>query len=166
VLLLVIELDDEHALVDFALTGCAMNYDTYFRKLIERESEAVKVPFRAVMCDEGGRKKNDCHNNVDYWVTNHPGVSAVRGWLFSGPGEDGRYNIMAHSVVDEADALVDITPIDESTPREGLRFLQHDGSEEEFNAMKVPFSQIFYPFMSFEEWSESQMPIQEEITDF
>ena len=72
-----------------------MNYETYFRKLFERESEAVKVPFRAVRCAEWDPKENDCHNNVAYWVTRHPGVSAVRGWLFWGPGEDGRYNVMA-----------------------------------------------------------------------
>jgi hypothetical protein len=54
---------------------------------------------------------------------------------------------MAHSVVEDAGVLVDITPIDENTQREGLWFLLHDGSEKEFNAMKVPFSQLFYPFM-------------------
>jgi hypothetical protein len=72
-----------------------------------------------------------------------------------GPGEDGRYNIMGHSLFDEADALVDITPIDENTPRERLRFLWHDGCEEEFDAMGVRPSQFLYPVMSFEEWRES-----------
>ena len=143
-----------------------MNYDSYFRELLERESEATGVPFRKVGYGEFEPKKNDCHNNVDYWVAHHPEVKAVRGWLFSGPGTDGRYNIMAHSVVDAAGVLVDITPIDGNTPREGLRFLRHHGSAEEFNAMKGPFSQFFYPFIKFEEWRESQLPIHEEETDF
>jgi hypothetical protein len=73
---------------------------------------------------------------------------------------------MAHSVVDEAGALVDITPIDENSPRQGLRFLQHQGTEEEFTAMKVPCSHVFYPFMGFEEWRESQPQIWKEDNDF
>ena len=99
-------------------------------------------------------------------MVHYPEAKAVRGWLFWGPGVDGRYNIMAHSVVDEAGVLVDITPIDENTPREGLRFLRHVGTEEEFNVLKEPFSQFFYPFMSVEEWRESQQPVQEEEEDF
>ena len=73
---------------------------------------------------------------------------------------------MAHSVVDELGVLVDITPIDENTPREGLQFLRHRGTEDEFNVLKVPFSQCFYPFMSFDEWRDSQTAIQEEEPDF
>ena len=69
-------------------------------------------------------------------------------------------------MVDESGHLVDITPIDENTPREGLRFLRHTGSAEEFNTMKVPLSQFFYPSISFEEWRESPLPMQDEETDF
>lgn len=143
-----------------------MDYDSYFRELLKGESKAAKVPFRTVSHGEFVPKKNDCHNNVDYWVAHHPQTKAVRGWVFWGPGADGRFNIMAHSVVDEYGTLVDITPIDENTPREGLRFLRHLGSAEEFEAMKAPFSQFFYPFISFEEWRESQMSIQEDDADF
>jgi hypothetical protein len=53
--------------------------------------------------------------------------------------------------------LVDITPIDENTSREGLRFLRHHGTEEEFNVIKIPCSQVYYPFMSFDEWRETQV---------
>ncbi len=143
-----------------------MNYDRYFRELLERESEATKVPYRSVAAHEWNPEKNDCHHNVDYWVTRHSELRAVSGWLFWGPGGDGRYNLMAHSVVDEAGALVDITPIDENTPRQALRFLRHQGSEEEFAAMKVTCSQVFYPFMSFEEWRDSQQSMREEYNDF
>jgi hypothetical protein len=141
-------------------------YDTYFRDLLEREGEAVKIPFRAVTHGEWEPKKNDCHNNVDYWIMHHREASAVRGWLFWGPGEDGRYNIMAHSVVDEAGVLVDITPIGENTSRQALRFLRHGGTEDAFTAMKLSCSQVFYPFLTYEEWQESQMLRQEEDSDF
>jgi hypothetical protein len=40
---------------------------------------------------------------------------------------------MAHSVVDENGQLVDITPLDPNTPREGLVFLKHLGTEEDFS---------------------------------
>jgi hypothetical protein len=140
--------------------------NSYFRELIEREGDAAKVPFREVSYGDWSPKKNNCHDNVDYWVTHHPGIKAVRGWLFWGPGSDGRYTIMAHSVVEEAGALVDITPIDESTPREGLQFLEHIGTDEGFDELKITFSQCFYPFMSFDEWRDSQAAIREEETDF
>lgn len=143
-----------------------MNYDSYFSGLMERESDAERVPFREVSRGDWSPKKNDCHNNVDYWVMHYPEVKAVRGWLFWGPGADGRYHIMAHSVADELGVLVDITPIDENTPRDGLQFLRHLGTEDEFNVLKVPFSQCFYPFMSFDDWRDSQTAIQEEEADF
>jgi len=143
-----------------------MDHETYFRQLLEREGDAVAIPYRAVRYADWEPAKNACHGNVDYWVARHPGAKPVRGWLFWGPGEDGRYNIMAHSVVDESGVLVDITPIDENTPRDGLKFLLHLGSAEEFEAMKGPFSQFFYPFISFEEWRASQLPMQEEESDF
>jgi hypothetical protein len=143
-----------------------MNYDSYFSELLERESDAERVPFRAVRRGDWLPKKNDCHNNADYWAIHYPEIKAVRGWLFWGPGDDDRYNIMAHSVVDEAGVLVDITPIDESTPREGLRFLRHIGTDEEFDLLKGPFSQCFYPFMSFDEWRDSQSAMREGETDF
>lgn len=94
-----------------------------------------------------------------------PEVKAVRGWLW-GPGADGRYHIMAHSVADEAGVLVDITPIDENTSREGLRFLRHVETEDEFDVLKVPYSQLYYPSMTVEEWRDSQLPMQEEEPDF
>lgn len=143
-----------------------MNYETYFSELLEHEGEAASIPFWVIGHVDWEPKKNDCHGNVDHWVAHHPEAKAVRGWLFWGPDAAHRYNIMTHSAVEDARVLVDITPIDENTPREGLRFLLHGGSEEEFDAMKMPFSQLFYPFMSFEESSDGQMPIQEEIPDY
>jgi hypothetical protein len=143
-----------------------MNYDSYFSELLERESDAEKVRFRGVSRSDWSPKKNDCHNNVDYWVAHHHEIKVVRGWLFWGPNEALQYNLMAHSVIDDDGALVDITPLDENTPREALRFLRHLGTEEKFAIMRVPCSHVLYPPISFEEWRESQLPIQEEEADF
>jgi hypothetical protein len=143
-----------------------MNYGPYFRRLLERESLAVAVPFRAVTREVWTPKKNECHKNVDYWVEHYPGVKAVRGWLFWGPNEAQQFNLMAHSVIEEGGTLVDITPIDQNTPREGLRFLPHLGTEEEFIAMKTSCSQVLYPPISFEEWRESQLAMHNEEVEF
>jgi hypothetical protein len=61
---------------------------------------------------------------VACWIENHPETKAVRGWLFWLPNDAGQYNFMAHSVVDENGQLVDITPFDPNTTREGLVFSQ------------------------------------------
>lgn len=67
-----------------------MNHEFYFRELLQEESKADRVPFRAVSHGDFVPKKNDCHNNVDYWVAHHPQTKAVQGWLFWGPGADGK----------------------------------------------------------------------------
>ena len=52
---------------------------------------------------------------------------------------------MAHSIIEEPEGLVDITPLDPNTSRSGLLFLRHTGNENEFNTMKTPCCQVFYP---------------------
>lgn len=56
---------------------------------------------------------------------------------------------MAHSVVDGNGDLVDITPLDPNTPREGLVFQKHLGTEEDFSAMKISCSRDLYASGSF-----------------
>jgi hypothetical protein len=126
---------------------------------------ATKVSFREIRLSGWEPKMNDCHANVDYWVQHHPETKAARGWLFWEPNEAGQCLFMAHSVLDENGRLVDITPIDQNTPRDGLLFLQHVGSEEEFLVMKVPCSQVLYPPIAFDEWRESQLVMLPEPTD-
>jgi hypothetical protein len=138
------------------------DYTAYFQRLRERVNSAVTVPFREVQLNEGEPKLNDCHRNVDFWVKNHPDTKAVRGWLSWPPNEAGQYTFMAHSVVDENGQLVDITPLDPNTPREGLVFLKHLGTEEDFSVMKTPCSQVLYPPFTRDEWRDSQLPGLEE----
>jgi hypothetical protein len=64
---------------------------------------------------------------------------------------------MAHSVVQENGRLVDLTPVDKNTPREGLQFLSHPGTEAEFQSMKVVCAKALYPPMTWEEWHEQSL---------
>jgi hypothetical protein len=122
------------------------DYSEYFRELHDRASTAVKVPFRAVTLAGWQPKLNDCHGNAKFWVENKPATTVVRGWLFwRQPNEASQYVFMAHSVLDESGQLVDITPLDPNTPRDGLVFLRHLGTEADFQAMKIACSQVFYP---------------------
>jgi hypothetical protein len=69
---------------------------------------------------------------------------------------------MAHSVVDENGQLVDITPLDPNTPREGLVFLNHLGTEEDFSVMKTHCSVVRYPPFTYDEWQNGPLPELEE----
>lgn len=132
-------------------------YNTYFQRLLDRVSLATKVPFREVRLDGWEPKMNDCHCNVDFWVQHHPETEAVRGWLFWSANEAGQRLFMAHSVLEESFQLVDITPIDRNTPREGLLFLKHEGTEQEFSGMRIHYPQFLYPPLTFYDWRESQV---------
>jgi hypothetical protein len=144
----------------------ASDYIEYFRRLYDRLPEALTVPFREVHLKDWKPALNDCHNNVDYWVKHSLGCTAVRGWIFWPADETGRCRFMAHSVVEEKGELVDITPIDRSTPRETLLFLMHSGTEPEFEAMKTGCSAVVYPPFTWEEWRECQTSAEiDEETD-
>lgn len=116
----------------------------YFDQLAKLIDCAQHVPFRKVELGGWQPRLNECHANVDYWVSQNPSSLAVRGWLFWRPGNSEQYMFMAHSIAEESEDLVDITPLDSNTLRSGLLFLRHTGSEDEFNAMKPLCSQVFY----------------------
>jgi hypothetical protein len=133
----------------------ASDYE-YFRRLYDRVSEAVKVPFRAVHLDGCEPAPNKCHENVDHWVKHRQDSKAVRGWIFWPPDENRRCRFMAHSVVEEEGELFDITPIDRNTPSETLLFFRHSGTEAEFEPMKTACAEVVYPPFTLEEWHDSQ----------
>jgi hypothetical protein len=141
------------------------DYATYFHHVLECVNSAVTVRFREVEPREGETKLNDCHRNVDRWIQNHPEIKAVRGWLFWPANEAARYTLMAHSVVGENDQLFDITSLDPNTPREGLVFLRHLAREEDFSAMKTPCATVLCPPFNYDEWHESQLPVQADATN-
>lgn len=72
-----------------------------------------------------------CHENVTRWLSNHPGYTAVRGWLnvsFLAPQNRRRFG--SHSLVaDPRGRLLDIT-LSAADGRYG--FIRHPGSEAEF----------------------------------
>jgi hypothetical protein len=140
----------------------AEDHSNYFGQLLKRKEDAVRVRFLEVESEGWRPCANDCHNNVDEWTVRRPKSRAVRGWLFWEPDETGRYTFMAHSVVEESGRLMDITPIDANTPREGLWFLPHSGNEVEFQAMKTACSCVVYPPITTDEWRACQtVPIDE-----
>jgi len=138
--------------------------DKYFGELAEREGEAASIPFREVALDEWKPQKNDCHRNVDRWVQAHPESRAVRGWVFWKPTE-GRYTFMAHSVIETAGKLQDITPIDEQTPREKLLFIEYKGNEADFLGVKDVCSRVDYPPLTMDEWRQAQTSPIEDFAD-
>jgi len=139
--------------------------DAYFRQLLERVKFGTKVPYREVRLIGWEPKLNECHANVDHWTQHHPETKALRGWLFWEPDEAGRCHFMAHSVLDDSGSLVDITPIDRSTPRDALLFLEHLGAEDDFLRMRIACSQVLYPPITVDEWQESHLALLGEAMD-
>jgi hypothetical protein len=143
--------------------GMGYDYTAYFQRLLERVESACAVGFREAEPCEGEMKANDCHRNVDRWVEHHPESKAVRGWLFWPANEAGRYTFMAHSVVKEQGQLFDITPLDANTPRQGLVFLKHLGTEAEFLRMKTTCSNVVFPPFTYDEWRDQPFPEPETL---
>lgn len=106
----------------------------YFELLLERISTAAIVPHMPVTYSEG--EFNNCHANAAKWVADHPEYEVVRGWLLW-PQAEPPYMLHAHSVVSGPDGLVDVTPLRD----QGLHFLRHEGSEEEFLSLSKSFAQ-------------------------
>jgi hypothetical protein len=106
----------------------------YFDALLARVSTAELVPFMPIEFTEVNY--NNCHGNAAKWVAEHPEYKVVHGWLLwaqAGPP----YMLHAHSVVRGPAGLVDVTPLRD----QGLHFLEHEGSEQEFLALAQTFAQ-------------------------
>jgi hypothetical protein len=94
---------------------------------------------------EGRQPRADgCHNNVDDYVAEQPlGRTAVRGWYIDGSDGCGAYLFKAHSIVEEAGSVFDITPVGPGIRRPD--FLRHLGPPEEFDTMRANRSSMWYP---------------------
>jgi len=115
--------------------------ETYFASLHSRRDEAKPVDPREV--DGWEPRPSDCHNNVDYEVSRNPMLKAVRGW-FVQPLEDDHCRYVSHAVVQDGKDRYDITPIDD---KERPRFLEHIGTPEEFDRLKMTWTGQIYPFI-------------------
>jgi hypothetical protein len=119
---------------------------------------ATGVPFKKVNLASGAPEIAKCHENVDRYILENRGFSAVRGWLtvpWLGPAA-----WTAHSVVMSPEGvLFDITPFAQELDRSALRFVPHEGNEEAF-IREREFQPLFYcdcpnhTQMTFEELME------------
>ena len=84
------------------------------RRCCQRLHEAEHVLFREVWFADGSvPQSSHCHDNVDRWVKENSGTTAVRGWV-----TNAEFSLTAHSVVRGADGgLFDITPLETKDPR-------------------------------------------------
>ncbi len=75
--------------------------------------------------------RGGCHSNVDKWVADHPGDTAVRGWIstqYQAPWGYEQYS--SHSVVQtRAGELIDVTLPQGECNHD---FVRHPGTEVEF----------------------------------
>jgi hypothetical protein len=113
--------------------------ESYFASLSSRIGEAVEMPFEGTPGFEP--RATYCHDNANDWAARDANRKAVRGWYILLLGS-GSYMFIAHSVIEEAGRLYDITPSD---PRP-TKFLTHEGTQDEFDALKIEWSGNPYPF--------------------
>ena len=85
----------------------------YFDWPLERMGTATEPGRRQVRFTDGSQPvAARCHDNVDRWVSENPGCSAVRGWAVLGGGA-GHWRLTLHSVIQTPDRqLLDITYLD------------------------------------------------------
>lgn len=115
----------------------------YFDAVVARAPLAFPVERRAaVFLDGTAPGRNECHWNAERFAKENPGHSVVRGWLVDTfNGESGLF--VAHSILaDTGGGFFDITPM---PARSEPRFLHHDGSEEQFQALRVTYAQVPWP---------------------
>jgi hypothetical protein len=109
----------------------------YEKSVCHRLGQAKPLPFRKVLFADGsGPQRNCCHDNVDRWIKENPGSSALRGWVDYMPSVNGTL-LTAHSVVREIGGRsFDITPLADERVRDTMRFVPHLGNQEEFHFMR------------------------------
>jgi hypothetical protein len=73
-------------------------------------------------------------------------LKAVRGWIIGDEDMNGRRLFEAHSVIEDAGELHDITLPDQATCNT-VDFLRHIGSDREFFAVEKTCRQTEYPFL-------------------
>lgn len=76
-----------------------MMREEYERDICARAEAASPVPFIEASFAGWAPRVAECHENVAHWVRQHPGYTAVRGWLaYASYGSDD-FGCRAHSVV-------------------------------------------------------------------
>ena len=110
-----------------------MDFVEYAKSLVARRSEGVLAVHRAVSLPEWAPQMNQCHDNVQKWVSATPEHRRVFGYLICDYLDLGFRVVRPHSLVEIEDGtLVDITP--RPIPWQ-YPFVRHVGSEDEFAEM-------------------------------
>ena len=118
-----------------------MDRADYEAGICQRLEQAERIPFKPVSFDGWEPSAANCHDNVNQWVGKHQNERAVRGWVTNG-SFGAEIRLVAHSVVRGVDGKrFDITPVyDEANRggyiRQGMKFVEHLGSDEEFFALE------------------------------
>jgi hypothetical protein len=119
----------------FLDTMTAEEVRSYFGALFARLPESRYVPHEPFEGAEPGA----CHENAHAYVKANPSSSVCPGWLISGNEENG-YTACHHAVVRLQNGdLIDVTPLPVA-----MRFLTHNGGNEDFNFLQEQHSQYRY----------------------
>lgn len=118
--------------------------EAYFAAVIARHETSTPVPGHPF---PDGRPA-ECHRNAEEFAHAEPGCEVVRGWLLMPiGGAEGYYRLVCHSVVRRAGMLVDVTPLSEAE-RAMHRFVEHEGSEEEFQLLRAKYADLVFPIIT------------------
>lgn len=110
----------------------------YFESLLTVNPEDVPVVLN--QSAEPGK----CHCNVRRWVQANVGYYPVPGWLISHPDPLQRH-FTCHSVTERpGDGLIDVSPYlgRNLAFRQGLMFVRHRGSPEEFRTLRDRYNEV------------------------
>ena len=120
-------------------------HEGYFAELYARRGTAKPMQHRKVVIDGSIPERGDCHENVKSLIRSNPRLKVVHGWMIVSEDESGSCLLDAHSVIEDAGELYDITLPDQSAC-DPIRFIRHIGTEEEFWTVESVCFQTVYPF--------------------
>ena len=114
-----------------------VDFEQYRSSICARLLKFELVPYRVVSSADWKPEASHCHANVDRWVKENPGHTAVRGWATEWTDGGTKFFLAHHSVVRGEDGrMFDITPLDNQRMRGHVRFIPHVGSDSEFFQIK------------------------------
>lgn len=125
----------------------------YFNLFHSRRDTAERMLHRKVSFPGWSPEQSNCHKNVTHWVRLNPHLKAVRGWTIPSGAVSGRIRYEAHSVVEDAGKLYDIT-LPNQSECDVLRFLRHLRADEEFWNIEERFKGLLFPLSTSEDDEE------------
>ena len=121
----------------------------FAKSLYERRDIGTIVPYEAGATTGWTPSEHECHINVNRFVLENPGYTAVRGWLVFDLtlcpliGLPAVWRFIAHSVIEDVNnRLFDITP---RRAAQRHPFIRHDGPKGEFESLIVSIRYLDHP---------------------